>query len=980
MPLEISSALLLAVFGPVALATVMPALGRRFGPTSGWFALAAPVVSTLLLTWVLVNRGEAVLPVTLEWIPALGINLTFYPDGLALFYGLVVAGVGVLVVFYAANYLDAHYRDHGKFYAYLLVFMSAMLGTVLSGNLMVLFVAWELTGIASFLLIGFLHEEKKSAYGARMALLTTGLTGLALLVGVIMLGQIFGTYEFAEILGAPVPPEKAGQLSWAFLFCAIGIFGKSAQFPFFYWLPNAMAAPTPVSAYLHSATMVKLGIFLTARLLPCFHGLAEWTPLLVAIGFGTMLLGAVLAVLSHDLKGVLAFSTISQLGLLIGYYGLFAAGVPLRWDYVHILNHVFYKACLFMIVGIIDHSTGTRDLRLLGGLFRLMPLTGISAAIGLAAMAGLPFTTGFLSKELLLKSIFDFRHSQQLLVDFAVGAVVLAALLKVVFSLRVFHRGFLGAPTPAVIAHWHAPSLALQLAPALLAGAALVFGVAAGAFGRLGDLFAISGVHAAPMELHLWHGITPELLTSAGIVAAGVALYAVLNRFGWERLRVPRVLGFDRAFEYTLDRVPAFGRWTIRLTHADRPMHYLAVVIGVVLVLGGAWCWHAAGPLRASLAGVRMFPEEVYGWHRYFVVALAAGALLAVLAARGWITQLLALAVIGFLVSFYFVLAKAPDLALTQILVETAALLLILMFIMRVKRAGRRTPPPPPHPLFRAVRIGLALASGLGVAGAMLLFQTEGAKLGERLLARSLPDAKGANAVNTTLIDFRALDTFFEILVLLVAALGCLGLLMRRRVDRPPRPSAAPAQGDVPDVTPIGGSYILTSVVVLLFFTINVFAVYLFFRGHNAPGGGFIAGLCTGISFVMLGFVQGIERLHRLLRIEPVRLAVGGLLLALVTGALPLFVGDAFFQHYHPYLKGVPFLGDVYLGTPVFFDLGVYLLVVGVTLKIVFPLAKSTAGFRAFLLEEERAFAAADEEPVEPEAQTVRPRLKGGES
>ncbi|MBL9186830.1 MAG: DUF4040 domain-containing protein [Opitutaceae bacterium] len=970
-----AAALLLAVFAPLALAVVLPRVGLRLGSVTGWLALLAPLISLASLGWVLTVHGTHAPPVTFEWIPALGINLTLLPDGLALFYGVVVLGVGVLVVIYAANYLDGHYRDHGAFYAYLLVFMSAMLGTVLSGNLMVLFVSWELTGLASFLLIGFLHEEKKSAYGARMALLTTGLTGLSLLVGVVLLGRVFGTYELSAIFGAPVPPEKAGQLTWAFLFCAIGIFGKSAQFPFCYWLPNAMAAPTPVSAYLHSATMVKLGVFLTARLLPCFHGLPEWTPLLVVVGFGTMLLGVMLAIVSHDLKGVLAWSTVSQLGLLIGYYGLFAAGAPLRWDYVHILNHVFYKACLFMVVGIIDHSTGTRDLRQLGGLFRLMPLTGLAAAIGLAAMAGLPLTTGFLSKEMLLKSIFDFWRSNHALADFAAGAVIVGSVLKVVFALRIFNRGFLGRPTEAVTAHWHAPSLALQVAPLLLAGATVFFGVAAGAFGRLGDVFALVGVHDAPAELHLWHGFTPELLASAGIVAAGAGLYFALGRMGWARLSAPRVLAFDRGFEVLMERIPAFGHWTIRLTQADRPLHYLPVVLIAMLALGAGWAWHASDGFRAVLASIAPWPDEIYGYHRFFVVALVAGALVAVLTARGWVTQLLGLSVIGFLVSFYFVLAKAPDLALTQILVETAALLLVLMFIMRLKRAGRRASPPRDGRVFSAVRIALAVGGGLAAAGAMLLFQTPASdgKVGAQLLARSLPEAKGANAVNTALIDFRGLDTFFEILVLLVATLGCLGLLMRRRADRPPRPCPPPAAGDAREVTPIGDSFILSTVVAVLFFMINVFAVYLFFRGHNAPGGGFIAGLCTGISFVMLGFVQGIERLHRLLRVEPVRLAVAGLLLAAVTGALPFVAGGPFFQHYHPYVKDVPLLGDVYLGTPVFFDLGVYLLVVGITLKIVFPLAKSIDGFRAFLLDEERAYAAADEEPVEADAQAVRP-------
>lgn len=972
--------LLLTIFLPALCAVAMPWLGRRLGPATGWVALLAPATVCASLIVILLNRPEEAVPVTIEWIPSLGINFTLLPDGLALFYGLVVSGVGVAVVAYAASYLDGHARDHGPFYAYLLLFMSAMLGTVLSGNLMLLFVCWELTGLVSFLLIGFLHEKKKSAYGARMALLTTGLTGLSLLVGCIMLGRVFGTYELAVILEAPVPPGKTGELAWAFGFCLVGILGKSAQFPFFYWLPNAMAAPTPVSAYLHSATMVKLGVFLTARMLPCFNGLAEWTPLLLAFGFGTMVLGAFLAVCAHDLKALLAYTTVSQLGLLIGYYGLFASGVPVQWDYVHILNHVFYKACLFMVVGIIDHSTGGRDLRQLGGLGRMMPWTAAAAGIGLAAMAGLPLTTGFLSKELLLKTVFEFWASSPVWGGWVIGAVVVAAVLKVTIAWRFFRSVFLGTPTAAVTAHWHAPSFALQLAPLVLAAATVGFGVAAGAFGRLGDVFAIAGKHALPETLYLWHGVTRELLTSAGIVVAGIALYAVMNRAGWAKVPVPRWLAFDAGFERGVEAVPALGRLTIRATQADRPLHFQPVVLGVTLALTLGWCAYEYDALRALLAGLAPLPGEAYGWHRYFVVFMATGALVALLKARGWVTQLLALSVLGFLVSFYFVLAKAPDLALTQILVETASLLLVLMLIMRLRKAGQRDRPTKESSGSRGTRLVLAVLAGAGAAGGLLIFQAPGGspRLGDGLLENSLTGAKGANAVNTTLIDFRGLDTMFEILVLLVATLGCLGLLMRRQSDRPPRPCPAPDAADAREVTPVGDSFILTTVVSGLFFVINIFALYLFFRGHNAPGGGFIAGLCTAISFMMLGFVQGIERLHRLLRVEPVRLAVAGLLLAAGTGALPLVFGDSFLQHYHPYLKNVPLLGDVYVGTPVFFDLGVYLVVVGITLKIVFPLVKSIHGFRAFLIEEERAYAAADEEPVEPSATPVRPEEAGG--
>ena len=278
--------ILVLLLTPFLLALLMPAAGRQFGAKVGWLALLGPVVCLAAVLAIHLTAPESRGAVAWPWLPSLGVTLTFNPDGLALFFGLVVAGVGVLVTFYAANYLDGHYRDHGKFYCYLLLFMGAMLLTVFSANLLVLFVAWELTGLTSFLLIGFLHEKGESQRGARMALLTTALTGLALLAGVVLLRLVFGTFELAQIVGAPVPAGQEGLLTAAFLCCFVGIAGKSAQFPFHYWLPNAMAAPTPVSAYLHSATMVKLGVFLTARLLPVFNGLESWTPVLTGVGFG----------------------------------------------------------------------------------------------------------------------------------------------------------------------------------------------------------------------------------------------------------------------------------------------------------------------------------------------------------------------------------------------------------------------------------------------------------------------------------------------------------------------------------------------------------------------------------------------------------------------------------------------------------------------------------------------------------------------
>ncbi len=952
---------------PFLLAALMPWAGRRFGARAAWLALVAPVLAALALGRLVLDPAAAT-TVSVAWMPSLGIDLVFRPDGLALFFGLVVSVVGALVVLYGAFYLDDHHQGHGRFYAALLLFMGAMLGTVLAGNLMQLFVCWELTGLTSFLLIGFNHENKKSAYGARMALLTTAGTGLFLLIGVVLLGQAYGTYDLETMLGGQPLPGNEALLPWAFAACMIGVAGKSAQFPFFFWLPNAMAAPTPVSAYLHSATMVKLGVFLTARLLPVFHDLPAWTPTLVLLGFGTMLLGAALAVLAHDLKAILAYSTISQLGLLVGYYGLFPKGVPVEWDYLHIANHVFYKAALFMVVGIVDHSTGTRDIRQLGGLGRKMPLTAFACLVGVATMGGVPFTTGFLSKEMLLDTTLAFWHGDHLLANWVFGTVVLASVLKIVFSIRIFHRVFCGAFPEPLAAHWHAPSFGLQLAPLLLAAAALGFGMMPGAFGAFCAAFSIPGKHLdVPAALHLWHGFTPALLTSIGIVVAGTVVYVLKRRWRADRGGVPAWLGFDRWFDRAVDGLPTLGAASVRWTQGNRPLHYLPVVLGTALVLWAAWLGANAGSFRTLLGQIEPWPAALAGYHRYFVVALCAAALAIVVFARNWLLELLALSVVGFLVSFFYVLYKAPDLALTQILVETAGLLLVLVFIMRLRRGGHAERRGSAGRGYRGVRLLLALGAGAVTTLFLLVFQNGGVNpaIGDAVLAVTLPAAKGANAVNTTLIDFRGLDTLFEILVLAIATLGCLGLLMRRRVDAPPHPAVSDTGAGAR--APVGDSFILLAVVTFLFFLINVFAVYLFFRGHHRPGGGFIAGLCTALSFVMLGFVQGIETLHRFLRIDPMRLAAIGLLVAIASGLVGVFGGGAFLQHVHPYLKNVPLLGDVYLGTPVFFDLGVYLVVVGVVLKIVFPLVKSVQGYRAFIVEEEGAYAAPDEEPIESE-------------
>jgi multicomponent K+:H+ antiporter subunit A/multicomponent Na+:H+ antiporter subunit A len=961
--------LISALIAPFLLSLLMPALGRRLGAKVGWVALLAPVTSCVALACIATIPGPERGAAMWDWVPSLGITLTFNPDGLALFFGLVVSGVGVLVTGYAASYLDQQARDHGRFYCYLLLFMGAMLLTVFSANLLVLFVAWELTGLTSFLLIGFLHDKETSQRGARMALLTTASTGLFMLVGVVLLHQIFGTFELSVIVGASVPSGREGMLAAAFLCCFVGIAGKSAQFPFHYWLPNAMAAPTPVSAYLHSATMVKLGVFLTARLLPVFSGLEAWTPMLTGFGFGTLIVGACLALLSQDLKSVLAYTTVAQLGLLVGYYGLFSHGLPVTWDYLHIVNHVFYKACLFMVVGTIDHATGTRDQRELGGLMRVMPITGVAGLVGAACLAGLPPTSGFLSKEMLLKSVFAFREAQGGATGWLpLSAVLVASLLKVTVAARFVHRVFFGSMPASLRQHFHAPGPGLEFPPLLLALAALGSGFWAVGFGHWTLSFAVPGLHglAAP-DLHLWHGLTRELIASAAVVVGGIALYVVVGPRAWERAAIPHWLRLDLGFERIADGVPYFARSINRRlgfeTQQAALMATVAALLGTVavgvLLTRDAW-WTLPSQWD-------VWPREPEGWARWGVVLTVSSAALAATLWRHPIRQLFALSISGIGITAFFVFYRAPDLALTQMLVETITLLLVLLVVLRLRRDGADCEPLKRESgLFRSLRIILSIGFGLLLGGAVLFFQqprTE-AWAGNFYLQNSLPLAKGTNAVNTVVIDFRGWDTLLEIVVLLIASLGVLGLLTRRRLG----PSQSPLLA-ARDLFPVPPDQILRAVAIGGFVPLNLFALFLFFRGHNMPGGGFIAGLVTALSVVLLVFVWGVHGLRRRLPFDPMTLALAGVGLALAVTVFPTTAGLPLLHHLHFYL------GSFYAGTPVFFDLGVYGAVVGVSLKLILPLMNSVHRLPAFAKEEEGAFMSELEEPIDlarPERRDAR--------
>ncbi len=994
--------LLLIVFTPFVASIFLATLG--YFPASGkglWMgrlAVLTPLVCAAGIVYLMVQFPGKSLVVSRAWIPSLGpaafpgVQLSFLIDGLSLFYGLVVAGMGVLVFIFASAYLTEKYEHRNRFFAYLTAFMGAMLGAVFSNNIILLFTFWELTGLTSFLLIGFLHGDADSRRGARMALVTTATGGLALLAGLVLLSQIGGSLELSRLLetGREAGAKSPGLFTAALILIMAGAFAKSAQFPFHFWLPNAMTAPTPVSAYLHSATMVKLGVFLTARMFPVFAATDLWSPFLITIGFTTMLLGGVFALLSHKLKAILAHSTVAQLGYLIGLYGLSLGDNPLvRFDFVHVLNHVFYKGCLFMVVGIVDHATGIKDIRQLGGLMKRMPMTAFACALAAAAMAGVPPTVGFLSKEMLLTDTLKYASSGGLLGYAPLIALVLVSILKVAFSLRLVLEIFGGKPAPELTAKIesgavHTPGLVIQLPAFLLALAALFSGIFSKPTGTFQDHLAVAGLTAAAGPLKLWHGFNLELGLSLSAILAGTLLYVFARRVQWRFANIPNFVRFDLLADIVLNGLPRFaGDVTARL-RSDEPRQFLPIIAAFTVALGGGMLFYLfglpdpGGPMLerfwSGLAGV-FARESLLGT---FIAVLIAVFVLTVTFSHRWIIQLIALAAAGFLVTFYFVLYRAPDLALTQLLVEAVTLILTLLLLARFPKSAQRFRPSRGRErLAKMPRVAIALAFGVMTACVAWLganyrastpaWPAEGATAaGAYYIKNTVSLAAGTNAVNTILVDFRGFDTLLEVGVFIIAALGCLGLIMRyqrkKGVVVPPRPKEYNIHAR-PDERL--NSYIYRTIVPFLFFPLVIFSIYLLLRGHNYPGGGFIGGLMTAVCLVLLSFSMGLERFHRVIPVDPMRLSAIGLLIAAVAGLPGAIFGRAFLMQYNFKFKDVPLLGELYLGTPLLFDIGVYMLVVGVSIKVLFVLSKSTSGLSALVNEEERNYAAPGEEPVE---------------
>ncbi|RAI34375.1 monovalent cation/H+ antiporter subunit A [Rhodoplanes serenus] len=900
------------------LGALLPPLAMRAGRnvctvvTAGVTLAALAVLATAAPA---VLRGETVRTGT-DWVPQLGLSFRFMLDGLGLFFAGLILGIGLLIIVYARSYL-ARSEPAGRFFAYLLLFQGAMTGIVISDNVLLLVVFWELTSLSSFLLIGWWSQAPEGRQGARMALIVTGGGGLLLMAGMLLLGQAAGSYELSVILtrGDVV---RASPLYIPILLLVLGgAFTKSAQFPFHFWLPHAMAAPTPVSAYLHSATMVKAGVFLLARLWPVLSGTEAWFVVVSTTGLVTMLVGAWIALFKTDLKAILAYSTVSQLGLMTMLLGFGTPEATVACLF-HILNHATFKAALFMGAGIVDHETGTRDIRRLGGLVRLMPVTAALSLVAAAAMAGVPLLNGFVSKEMMLAAAYDTRWAG--LPWLVPAGATLASLLSVAYAARYGFGVFLGrrrepAATPAhdpPAAMWApvavlvVPVIAIGVAPQLLAGPLVA--VAAGS--------TIAAGSAIPVDLALWHGVNPALLMSVTALVGGVALLAIWA--GLDRLRA-RIGAPDAKalFDRGIDATVAAARATIGALHTESLPRYLAVIIATTVAVG------TAGFLSGTYApGTRALlpvgPPSLVAF-----LALAAASLAVVVVHGRRLLTLVLTGVVGLMVSLAFLKLSAPDLALTQITVEVVTTILMLLALNLLPK---RTPPETGR-LRRLRDAAIAGAAGLGTAGLAYAVMTRDLAdtISDFHIAQAKPGGGGTNVVNVTLVDFRGFDTFGEIIVLCIAALVIVAMLetalrgaAARRLDQLRR---SPLAADVHPLVLV----VVTRLLLPLALTVGV---YIFLRGHNQPGGGFVAGLVVAIALIMQYIASGYGWAADRRRFDAHVLLGAGVLLAGATGLGALLFGRPFLTSAFGHLD-LPLVGDVELATAMLFDAGVFLTVVG---------------------------------------------------
>ncbi|ASC82152.1 Na+/H+ antiporter subunit A [Bacillus subtilis] len=784
----------LAILSPFLFAFIIPFLAKYAKRVhTGWFVLILPVLLFIyFLPMIRMTQSGETLRSVLEWIPSLGINFTVYIDGLGLLFALLITGIGSLVTLYSIFYLSKEKEQLGPFYVYLLMFMGAMLGVVLVDNVMVLYMFWELTSLSSFLLIGYWYKREKSRYGAAKSLLITVSGGLCMLGGFILLYLITDSFSIREMVHQVQLIAGHELFIPAMILILLGAFTKSAQFPFYIWLPDAMEAPTPVSAYLHSATMVKAGIYVIARFSPIFAFSAQWFWIVSLVGLFTMVWGSFHAVKQTDLKSILAFSTVSQLGMIISMLGVSAAAlhyghteyytVAAMAAIFHLINHATFKGSLFMAVGIIDHETGTRDIRKLGGLMAIMPITFTISLIGTFSMAGLPPFNGFLSKEMFFTSMlrvthFDLFNVQTWGVLFPLFAWI-GSVFTFIYSMKLLFKTFRGNYQPEQLEKQaHEAPVGMLVPPVILVALAvslfffpniLSYSLIEPAMNSIYPTL-LAGHEKFHVHISQWHGVTTELLMTAGIVVIGTIGYLSLNKWKGIYKLFPSKLTLNRLYDKLLTLMEK-GSYRITKQYMTGFLrdYLLYIFAGFIILIGGAFA--IKGGFSFKTEGMAKI-----GVYEIILTLVMISATVATVFARSRLTAIIALGVVGYTLALFFVIFRAPDLALTQLVIETISVALFLLCFYHLPKLRLKTK----TRTFRMTNFIISLGVGvivtlLGIASSS---QRTKDSIASFFVKHSHDLGGGDNVVNVILVDFRGFDTMFEITVLTIAALGIYSMI-----------------------------------------------------------------------------------------------------------------------------------------------------------------------------------------------------------
>ncbi|NDK31464.1 Na+/H+ antiporter subunit A [Nesterenkonia haasae] len=965
-----------------AVSILIPVLYSWWGRKT-FYVLAAVLTAAFLWTFfylpdvisadqdALIGASNAPPAEVFAWIPQLGVELAFRMDALSLVMSMLITGVGAAVMLYCARYFPATERGAGPFAAQLFAFAASMLGLVLSDDLVMLFIFWELTTVLSFLLIGYSAHRIFARRSAIQALVVTTFGGLVMLVGLLWIGELAGSYRLSDILAAS--DELTGTaVDIAIVLILIGAVSKSALVPFHFWLPAAMAAPTPVSAYLHAAAMVKAGVYLVARFAPGFHDTAFWLPLVLGLGLITMLVGAYRALRQTDIKLVLAYGTVSQLGFLIMVNGLGTQDAALA-GIAMLLAHGLFKAALFMVVGIVDHKTGTRDLRGLSGIGAAQRPLFIVSLIATASMAGLPPLFGFVAKEVVFESFYGYAELNGVWGWVVLCGIVIASALTVAYSARFLWGTFAtkrhpaghpdaGEPMQATTFHGK-PDAVFLAAPAVLAAATVVFALAPQPLQLLIEPFAgmfdPADPEVEPTYLALWHGLTPVLALSVLTWGLGLGLFWLRGRREGALRSLPAALDAERSYRASIRGLDNFAAWVTSKTQRGSLGWYLFIIVavatgvpaGVVAFTGHTFPDHiilAEGPMQVVLGAL-----------------IVAGGLGAVWAPKRFMAVLM-VSLCGWGIAGQFALQGAPDLALTLLLVESI-ILVVFVLALRTLPAGIWTQNPT---RFRAGRALLGAAFGLIVmiATAIAMDRRVAEPISVEYPWMSYDVGHGANIVNVTLVDIRVWDTFGEITVIAAAATGVASLIFVKRRDVQRRELHEVPTGSVGRVlsdkalspqqakevqvarsfatvareawlvagrtlAPEHRSIIFEVVTRLMFHAIILLSIYLLLAGHNTPGGGFAGGLLAGLAFVLRYLAGGRYELEAAIPFSAGALMGWGLAVACFTGVMPLIFGGQAFQSFVVDLH-LPLLGEHHLVSSVLFDVGVYLVVIGLIVDV----------------------------------------------